>query len=234
MNRLHIKRLRSIGAVEAGDNPEADIMLWKSKPTEPDQGQTHTKAGDTVSKIDLSALDPEVRSHIEDLEAKLGEREAEVPPLPDDLPDIVKTRLEAQDEALAKERDRNEALASDVAKMREERAVETYTKLATDLSPMLGDPEKSMPILKAIGEAAPEPAAELSEILKAFAFKTEFAGLLKEYGSTDPEGSALDKIDAYAAEIKKSNPELTLASARVQAWQDHPELKDQAREEGVR
>ena len=231
MNRLHIKRLRSIGAVEAGDNPEADILLWKSKP-EPDQGQN--KEGDTVSKIDLDALDPETRSYIEGLEAKLGEREAETPPLPEDLPDVVKARLDAQDAAIESEKVEKEALRKEVADLREARAVETYTKLSGELSPLLGDPEKSMPVLKAIGEAAPEPTAELVEMLKSFTFKTEYVGLLKEYGTTEPEGSAIDKIEAAAAEIKKADPSLSLASARAQAWRDHPELKAEAREEGVR
>jgi hypothetical protein len=31
--RLHVKSLLSIGAVEAGDNPEADILFWKRTPT---------------------------------------------------------------------------------------------------------------------------------------------------------------------------------------------------------
>lgn len=232
MNRLHVKRLRSIGAVEAGDNPEADILLWKSKPTEPDQGQ-NTK-GEPVSKIDLSALDPEVRSHIEDLETKLAGFETEdSPPLPDDLPDVVKARLDAQDAKIEAEEIEKEALREEIAKLREDRAVEVYTKMAQDLSSILGDPTETMPMLKAIGEAAPEPAAELVAKLEAFSSKTAVASLLKEYGSSEPDGSAIDQIEAIAAEIRKAEPSLSPAEARAEAWRRNPELKTQAREEGV-
>jgi len=38
MNRLHIHRITSIGAVEDADNPESDLLLFKARPTEPKSG----------------------------------------------------------------------------------------------------------------------------------------------------------------------------------------------------
>ena len=38
-HRLHVHELTSIGVVEAGDNPEADIMFWKRRPDQPRGGR---------------------------------------------------------------------------------------------------------------------------------------------------------------------------------------------------
>ena len=101
MNRLHIKSLLSIGAVEDGDNPEADIMFWKKRSTqEPEQGLIEKEAADV--KHDLSALDPDARAYVEGLEAQVAGIDESPPPLPDDLPDVVTKRLDEQSELLAK------------------------------------------------------------------------------------------------------------------------------------
>ena len=232
--RLHVGSITSIGAVHAGDNPEADILFWKRKPSEPQEGRV-TKAGTAVPDIDLTALDDATRGYIQELEAKLASNEEEVaPPLPDDLPDVVKSRLDAQDEALAKERERNEALADDLAKMREERAIEKYTKMAESVRDLMGDPAETAPMFKDLAEHAPDQFDALYAKIENVKTIAGFDALLKEHGDSGAEGSALDQITAHAAEIKKNQPDLSLAEARVEAWKAHPELKEQAREEGVR
>ena len=59
-----------------------------------------------------------------------------------------------------------------------------------------------------------------------------FEKMLTEHGDNGATGRAVDQILVYAKEIRKENKELSLAGAKAQAWQEHPELKTQSREEG--
>lgn len=229
-NRLHVKSLLSIGAVEAGDNPEADILFWKSKQLEPDQGLN--KEGDSMP--DIESLDA-AKARISELETKLAEYDVEAPaaPLPEDLPDAVAKRLDDQDAAIAKAEAEKVDLAKTLARIEDERATERYTKMAEAYAPLLGDPAESMPVLKTLGTSEPEALAVLEAKMEAGLERAEFAKLLKEYGTTDAGGSATDQIQNHATEIRKENPELSLAEAKAEAWRRHPELKVQSREEGV-
>jgi len=246
MPRLHITELTSIGAVESGDNPEAEILFWKSTTTNPPEGRKN--GGGPVDTLDLSSLDKETAEpilafvaglqkaateaddKIAALEAKL-EVEDEDDPLVD-LPEPVAKAIAERDEQIAKAEAKAVAAEEAVAKLQDERLTERYTERAEALSNMLGNAADVAPILKALAKADQKAYDLLDARFDTLLTWDGMADLLREHGDNAATGRAVDKIAAYAAEIRKDNKKLTAADARAQAWRDHPELKTQAREEG--
>ena len=183
--------------------------------------------------FDIESLTDEGKEYVAALQSQIEALTVEEEPsLPDDLPDIVKSRLAAQDDAIAKDRVEKERLAKDLADLRDEMATEKYDSRAEELEPLFGDKTKSAPILKALAAAAPEAFGELDEILDTLIIRDTTAPLFKELGDISTGGAAVDQISAFAVEIQKDAKEtMTLVDARAQAWRDHPELKVQDREE---
>ena len=230
MNRLHIDSLLSIGAVEAGDNPESDILFWKRKNQEPEPGPVEKEG--TMPNFDIASLDPEVQAYISDLETKAHSMvEEPAAPLPDDLPDVVTKRLDLQDAEIAKAKAENDELAKKLAAAEETRATEKWEGRAAELAPLF-DPETMAPVLKTLASAEPEATGKLDDMFTGLMAKTSLENVLKEFGDATAEGSALDQIAKHAAEMRKADPNLSPVDARAQAWRDHPELKTQSREEG--
>jgi hypothetical protein len=246
--RLHVTKLTSIGAVAEGDNPEAEILFFKSKQAEPLEGRTHGGGPVAETTVDLSSLDDEVRASveaataesvakIEELTAQVTELKAQVVVdeeeiLPDDLPEAVAKRLADQEDRIAKAEASAVAAEAKVEKAEDQRLTEMYTKRAVELRPVLGDPEVMGPVLKDLASSAPDSYPVLDTQLDTLVNMDGLNTLLREHGDNGATGSAVDQILVYAKEIRKDDKDLTLAAAKAQAWQDHPELKTQAREEG--
>ena len=239
MNRLRINAITSIGAVEDGDNPAAKIMFWKRNDTshiEPVPGpEPVTKEGDSMT-FDIDTLDEsgqafvhELQQEIDGLKAKLP---VEEPALPDDLPEAVAKRLEAQDTAIEKERVEKDRIAKELAALQDERATEKYTALAKATENIIGPADEVAPLFKAMGEAAPAEFDDLYARLGTLMALDGFEKVLQEHGQASVGGTARDQINAHAQEIKKNDPTLTAAAARAQAWAENPDLVRQAREEG--
>jgi len=185
--------------------------------------------------FDIDALPDDAQEYVRGLQAELTSLRGageEPPALPDDLPDVVAKRLQAQDDAIAKEKVEKERIAKELADLREERATEKYTKIAEELQPIMGDPAETMPVLKALGQADQDAFDAVYARMRPLVNMAGYEHVLKEYGSSAAGGSAVDQINAHAAEIRKAQPDMTPAEARAQAWREHPELKRQAREEG--
>lgn len=231
MNRLHIDSITSIGAVEAGDNEdESKILLYKSKPIEPGQGQD-VKKGDPMSGFDVESLTDEGKEFVAGLQAQIAEFGEEPPVLPDDLPDSVSKRLDEQTAEIEKERVEKERIAKDLADLRDEMATEKYTERAKALAVLLGEPDEMAPVLKALATDSPDAFGKLDAALDTLVAKDSLAMLFKELGDSAAEGSAVDQISAHATEIRKNDPSMSPVEARAEAWRQHPELKTQSREE---
>ena len=247
--RLHVTKLTSIGAVAEGDNPEAEILFFKSKQGEPLEGRKHGGGSMAETAVDLSSLDDDTKAAIESqttefeatiakLETQVSELKAEVKGddeeeiLPDDLPEAVAKRLADQEDRIAKAEAAAVAAEAKVEKAEDVRLTEMYTKRAVELEPVLGKPETMGPVLKALAAGAPDSYPVLDAQLDTLVNMDGFAKLLREHGDNGATGRAVDQIAVYAKEIRKDNKELSLAAAKAQAWQEHPELKTQSREEG--
>ena len=61
--RLHLSRLTSIGAVEAGDNPEADVLFWKARAGEGESaGSALPLPAEDLAAATLAKLDAQDRA----------------------------------------------------------------------------------------------------------------------------------------------------------------------------
>ena len=231
MNRLHINEITSIGAVESGDNALDDdsILLYKSKATEPEPGPLVEKG--VSMPFDIETLTDEGKAYVSDLEAKLAAFGEEPAALPDDLPEPVAKRLDEMTVAIEKERVEKERMATELADLKDGIATEKWTERARALAVLLGSPDDVAPVLKALATDSPEAFNKLDAMFDTLIVKDSMAPLFKELGSSGAEGSAADQIAAYATEIRKADPSMTVAKAKAQAWSDHPELKTLSREE---
>jgi NAD kinase len=181
-------------------------------------------------------LDAQV-SKVDALEAQVLELESAAgvekkTPLPDDLPEAVVKALADSDERVAKAEKQAAVAEAKADAVTEARQTERSEERAAELVAVLGDVGESAPVLKALAQADPEAWAFVDDKLGSLILMKEFNELLKVHGDDAATGSAVDKIAAYAVEIRKEDKEMTVVQARAQAWRDHPELKDQAREEG--
>jgi hypothetical protein len=231
MNRLHISEITSIGAVESGDNDLDDqsILLFKSKSIEPAPGLPVDKEGSMP--FDIDTLTDEGKEFVAGLQAQVAALSEEPAALPDDMPDVVKAKFDENDATIAKMQSDNERVSKENAALRDEMATKTYTARAEALAVLLGDPDEVAPVLKALASDSPEAFGKLDAMFDTLIVKDVMAPLFKELGDSASDGSAMDQVSAFTAEIRKNSPDLSPADARAQAWRDHPELKTQAREE---
>ncbi len=229
--RLFVDSITSIGAVEAADNEPSKILFWKQQTLEPVQGLIE-KEGDSMP-FDVESLTDEGKEYVAALQSQIEALAVEEEPsLPDDLPDIVKSRIDEMDETIEKDRVEKERLAKDLADLRDEMATEKYDARAEELAILLGDKDEVAPILKALATDSPEAFGKLDAMFDTLIVKESLAPLFKELGDVSGGGAAVDQIAAYAVEIQKdAKKEMSLVDARAQAWRDHPELKTQDREE---
>lgn len=313
MPRLHVHRITSIGAVESGDNPEAEILFWKravstdererlaekgqalpdgsfpiasipdlrnaiqsfgragnkpavkrhiikrarslgridllpegwvTKTANPSEGRTN--GGGPVDTLDLSSLDDDQAEPIlafvaglqkagTEAAEKIAALEADVEDEDDpliDLPEPVAKALAERDEQIAKAEAKAATAEEAVAKLQDERLTERYTERAEKLSNMLGKPAEVAPVLKDLAKAAPEAFAKLDSMFDTLLTWDGMADLLKEHGDNAATGSAADTLTALATDIRKENPEMSMADARVEAHHQRPELRELMREEG--
>lgn len=235
MRRIYLKTLESVGAVEAGDNPDAHIMLFKHRTDHVNAESVETTERQPMPDFDLSSLEPEVaeavQAHIEAEVAKALEGdEPEV--VPADLPEPVAKAITEKDETIAKQAEALDGLSAKVAKMEDDRLTERFQTRAEALTSVLGNGEGAADVLKKLHLADPEAYAKLDERLGATAkiLDSGDALMLKELGTASDGGSVEDRITAIAKEIKSENPELTMLQARAEAWDRNPELKTQSRE----
>ncbi len=239
-NRLFVDEILSVGMVAAGDNPDAEVLIYKSKPSDVSKMTASVENAPTEPgvRMDLSTIeDKELAKSIEDafaekdtqisdLEADVEKAENSMKVLPtdptDDASDEVKAILKEQDEKLEK------ALAS-LAKERTERRTAEYIEKAKPLEVLLGKADEIGPVFAALAEAAPDDFAKLEGALTAASQRSELAALFAEVGAGEGEGDAdpIDKRDSWVKENKKDSESTQQANARF--WKENPEQKEESR-----
>lgn len=240
LRRLFVDKITSIGAVPEGDNPEAEILLFKAKPHDtpdeppivaneiskdgPDRA-TNRKAH--ILGHDLSGLPDDTREAVEkDLE-RLAALEADLP-----TPDpIAKADPEVQAE-IRKQADRIVELEKKLADESARRELSEYTELAKAHKSFeddngYGTAGEHLRNLAAAGRESLDwligKVSELERIAKA-------SDLFRNVGVSDP-GSAASQIEALSKEKMKDNPDLTPHSARALVRKERPDLKEAERAE---
>lgn len=242
MAELHVTEITSIGAVEAGDNPEATIMLYKQRGHDQQDTTSADKSVKDRSKEmsiwDELGLDEDAvvkaEAHIAELveKAVAEAREAIKKAKEDEEPDPLAKADPAVKEMIEK-RDREiRELQDAVAKSVQAQRTAEYAEIAKQLAPVVGKPDEAAGHLDALQKGAPEAFGWLKGQLEKVKNVVVESNLLKELGtSDDSEGADVqDVVAKKVAEVRKSNPDLTEAAARAMVWRENPELVEAARE----
>ncbi|MFA6044769.1 MAG: hypothetical protein WC718_07280 [Phycisphaerales bacterium] len=229
---LRVKRIDTIGLVDRGDNPEADIVFWKRDPgtapvpgNDPDAARAaepgtadevrhmedleKAQADATAARAEADALRAEAQAKV-DAEAaalaKVAEREAEIAKRDERIAELEKREREAVEKA---ERD---ALAIRFAK-------------GGDLGHVTGEGRTDVLLtVKRAVDADTWTAVET--MLKAASAQIEKGGLFKEIGTgaaADGE-TAWGVIQARAAEIVTKGEAPTLEQAIEKVTRADPAL----------
>ena len=226
--RLLVNSIESVGAVDAGDNPEAKMLFWKrlGKRTTAGSGDTE-RVG--MSELTLSDL-PLNEEQAEWLDAHIAAEVAKAAPEPEPEPvDVWKTLPEealAEVEALRKRAaDAEQALVEQTEASR----LAEWTVKAAEFTDLIGDPAETGPVLAALAKAAPEHAGSLVGWLEALAGREDLAALFKQVG--EPEGGTVE--DRKAAFIKShlaDNPGVTREQAAAEFWRRNKDALEASRE----
>lgn len=165
----------------------------------------------------------------DDVLAKAKEQEAE----------IVKIKAE-RDEAVAKAKEAEVAVAkakeaeteitklkADFAKMQEEAEKAEFTKRAV----AMGEDAEFGEVLRKMAKAGDVKAVDAIEAkLVGYRKALSASELCKTFGGRNVQtGSAEEKLEKAASEIRKNNPKLSEAEANVMAYEANPELAAEAR-----
>ena len=219
---LFIKDLVSIGAVDNGDNPDAEIVFWKRRKAKGQPEQGATESNRMIEGIDLTGV-PEATAEalttafevlkaerdaaLEAVPAPTVEVEVEKA-LPDDVAELIAKATQEADIAKAE-------LAVEVAKRRD---AELVMKIRDDkLEPLLGAADEIAPNLRKLQEGAPEAFDAIYTNLMAAAQRLDLSDVLKEIGSNpgEADNSYEGQRDAYVnkrvAELKQpASPDLII------------------------
>ena len=243
MPRLHVTSITSIGAVSAGDNPRAEILLFKKRPTQtepvakvkPSRTANVENEEYSMERPDLTSLSEEDQAVIvkafdeadelvnavEEIN-KLEAQVTELTPTPDP---IVEESDEVKAE-FAKRDGRIEELQKALDAETHQRELTEWVSKARPLETVVGDADEAGAKLKEIASAVHEKTMDwltdrLSKVATVIKADTR---IFKELGEGDA-GDAADQIQALAKEAQKSNPDLTDEAARLLARKANPDLK---------
>ncbi len=232
-NRLFVDELVSVGMVASGDNPEAEVVIYKSRDSDTRQLEsppTNNTAGsgplEEKVNMDLSVIeDADIRKAVADHVASL---EAQIPePAPED---VAKDADPEVQEFIAKLQESQEDLQKQLDDERTARRTAEYVEKAKAFTKILGKAEDMGPVLADLADKAPDSYAKLEPALQALAQRTELDSLFKELGSGEAEGETdpLSKRDAWVAKNRQDGE--TVTQARGRFWDAHPEAKQESRE----
>ena len=215
--RIFVDTLTSIGAVEAGDNPAARIMLYKKR--------TESAANVKDSVMDLTKLDAEVRAEIETEFAKLQTRIDELaPPTPEsvlkDADPKVTEAFEKQADEIVQLRKTADAQAKQIEAERDARHTVEVAKIVERFSKILGD-DDAVAMLKTVPTETMEWLTGRLEHADGIIAKS---GLFKEIGSGADDDDPAGQIQTLAVEKMTSNTDLTIAQARLLVRKERPDL----------
>ena len=236
--RLEIKR---VAMVDAGDNPEAAILLYKRKggaadaamdsPLEEERKMAEDQATIQELQDKLTAAEAakveaeEARVALETQVAELTKRVEELtPPEPEPDPmDKVAPEVKARLEELEK---KNKEAEAKVAKMQDEKATEEAQAVVKTLAYLPGvTVENTAPLVKALRLKDADLAKQVEKVL------ADANAALKESKALEAAGadgasdlSDIEKrVKAEAAELIKSDSTLTPAQAEKRVWTAHPD-----------
>lgn len=189
---LDVEELEAVGFVDAGANPDSDIMIWKRKKENAvdnadtrnmlqkiydavtknaDQtdgsGDSIPDTGEETMELNKSELSDEVREHIEALEAQVAELQATPEPEGDEgEPDVMKSLPDEQRSEIEKRMAEQEArIAKAEKEAADARAEAAIEKRERRMASFRKQASEKMPLLKGTTDEVAEVLFEAEENL---------------------------------------------------------------------
>lgn len=230
--RLRKLKITRVDRVPAGANPLAEVVLFKSKAPAPLPETKEPAVADDLKKnldeitAERDALQAEIDALAglsnEDLAALKGFEIAKSDTEDEVLKGLSPEVRERIEKAEAAQADANER----IAKMEHANRVADFTKQAADLDQIAAADDLG-PMLEELDRVAPEVAKSLTPVLKAANARIAEGALYAEFGKSDVSAPEA-QIETRAAEIRKENPDVSLADALVRARGENPEASREA------
>lgn len=223
MPELFVTEITSVGAVDAGDNPEAHITFYKRKQS---ADSAETREPIVADKLDLSALDDDLRTqvqkHLDEADAKVADLEQKVEELtpPPSEEDVEKAASPEVQELLAKQKAETAELRKRLDAEIAQRRAEDFAKRATVLRPLLGGKADDVAAtLNTLEAADPDAYAKLEKQLHAAAALVAESNVFKELGGDGDDAAPNTLRDAYVEKRLADGDKRTAAELRAAFWQ---------------
>lgn len=183
-----------------------------------------TLAGEGMNVVkELLGIEKEEEITSEDNEGTT-DTELDINEVPEDVRDQVESLFKSQSEAIQKA----EELEKEINVMKAEKArVQFIEKAENNFGSVPGTTAVDLgELLQELTIAAPEATAKIEAILESVNKAMETSEVLEEAGQAVKEetGTAWDKVEARAAELRKGNPDLSVYQARAKVLENNAEL----------
>lgn len=239
MTELKNIEVREVSLVDAGANPEANILFFKRKQEEntmakndttpkdvnkqeelksdvADKAEDVSKAAEAASKVVAEKENTELKKRVAELEKALAERDAAdkaaIEKAAQEKSAADNAEISAAFERLNKRFEEYVAKAEDAELLKVASKYEVLGENAEQLSATL----KKMKAAGVYDEYVSKLDRELAYVEKS--------GTFSEIGKSGYNSQAVS-IEKYAAQIRKADPSLTERQALDKAFQEHPELE---------
>ena len=236
--------LRFASVVDKGDNPKADILMFKAKKEEPENKDQKVEGGNVMTKTfeEIVKALPEdeqviVNAEIEKAKEVAKPIEPEIKTVEKETEDIVKSAdpkiqemiktIKESNEKLEKE---SEAKDVEIKKFQDDLKKEAIEKTVSTFDRIAVPKEEMVELFTKLDEEAEKIVAK---VMKSVNEQLTAANIVKVIGS-DSEGEQLNAeatVEKEAKELMKSDTKLTKAQAIVKVYKSKPELYKQYQEE---
>jgi len=240
--RLMNLKIKSISTVDKGDNPLAEIVLFKRRPdadTLPVAGAAVTTEGGTNMADQTRELPEEVQTQltelaeakataeqaaldaateVETLKARIAELEKEPEPDPLEKADPeIRKRLEAAEKQA-------QDSAAEVAKMKDEKATEAAMNTVAKLSSLPGvTVDDFAAVIKQIRLHNKDVATKIEKVLADANAALAESKLLTELGSDTPGVTDVEQRVKKLADERRVAKNITREQAEAEVWDEHPD-----------
>ena len=230
--------------VDKGDNPKADILMFKAKKEEPENKDQKVEGGNVMTKTfeEIVKALPEdeqviVNAEIEKAKEVAKPIEPEIKVVEKETEDIIKSAdpkvqeiIAKQKEDLEKSQKESEEKDAEIKKFQDDLKKEAIEKTVSTFDRIAVPKEEMVDLFTKLDE---ESSKIVEKVMKSVNEQLTAANIVKVIGS-DSEGeqkSAKEQIEKDAIELMKNDDKLTKAQAIVKAYKSKPELHKQYQEE---
>lgn len=220
MNRLKELEIEEVSFVDAGANPQAQILLFKRKETndmadkidKTDKKENVVEKQEPVVEVKDAPKADEVAKAKEEVAALEEQKKSELAKLEQDRADLSKAK------------ETFNALISKLQEQVEKSETAESLQIAKKYELLGLKAEELAPQLKQL-KASPELYDTMIKLLDTALTTQENLGVFAEIGKKGFDNGTVS-VEKYAAEIQKANPSMSWRWAIEKAYEQHPELNE--------